>query len=127
MKYFFLDNAYSAPWDVPGGSAEDAVALTKSDCSVVYGIYDDLAAKYPEFVTKRVLGNVFGWDVNAYSFAGALPENTSDFAIPRFKVCIVSSIHGYEQGCAWTAAHFFRQLMEDTNDPNLAFLRRNVK
>lgn len=126
MKYFFLDSTYSAPQNIPGGSLEDAVPLTRSDCSAIYGIYDQLAEKYPEFVTKKVLGNVFGWDVNAYSFAGALPENTSDFQIPRFKICIVSSIHGYEQGCAWTAANFFRQLMEDRSDPNLAFLRRNV-
>lgn len=32
MKYFFLDSAYTAPWDIPGGSTEDAVALTQSDC-----------------------------------------------------------------------------------------------
>ena len=104
MKYFFLDSTYSAPWDIPGGSTEDAVALTQSDCSVIYEIYDELVAKYPEFVSKKVLGNVFGWYLNSYSFCSPLPENTSDFAIPRFKVCIVTSIHGYEQGCAWTAA-----------------------
>ena len=127
MKYFFLNSTYSAPWNIPGGSLEDAVKLTQSDCGVVYAIYDALAEKYPEIVTKRVLGNVFGWDVNAYRIAGRLPENTSGFQIPRFKVCIVSSIHGYEQGCAWTAANFFRQLLEDTADPNLAFLRRNVE
>lgn len=126
MKHFFLDRTYSAPGNTPGGSVEDTVALTKSDCGVIYDIYDDLAEKYPAFVTKRTLGNVFGWDMNAYSFACALPENTSDFRIPRFKICIVSSIHGYEQGCAWTAANFFRQLLEDRDDPNLAFLRRNV-
>ena len=126
MKYFFLDSTYSAPRSIPGGASSDAVALTESDCGVVYEIYDDLASKYPEFVTKNVLGNAFGWYINSYRFASALPENTSDFEIPRFKICIVTSIHGYEQGCAWTAAHFFRLLAENANDPILAFLRRNV-
>lgn len=126
MKYFFLENIYSAPWDIPGGSLEDATVLTKSDPTAINAIYDELAEKHPSFVKKRVLGNVFGWDINAFTFAGPLPENTSAFAIPRLKICIVSSIHGYEQGCAWSAAHFFRQLMEDTEDANLAFLRRNV-
>ena len=126
MKYFFLNRTYSAPWDIPGGSENDRVPLTKSDCTVVYSIYDALAEKYPDLVTKKVLGNVFGWDLNSYSFRPRLPENTSDFSVPLLKICIVTSIHGYEQACAWTAAHFFRLLMEDTQDENLAFLRRNV-
>ena len=126
MKYFFLNSTYSAPRSIPGGSAEDTVTLTQSDCSVIYEIYDELVAKYPAFVSKKVLGNVFGWYLNSYRIGSPLPENTSDFAIPRFKICIVTSIHGYEQGCAWTAAQFFRLLMENTDDPVLAFLRRNV-
>lgn len=129
MKYFFLDYAngiYSAPQDIPGGAAEDAVTLTEADCNVVYDIYDTLVAKYPHIVSKQVLGNVFGWDLNRYSFRPLQPENTSNFTVPTFKICIVTSIHGYEQGCAWTAAHFFRLMMEDTHDPTLAFLRRNV-
>ena len=126
MKYYFLNDIYSAPRDIPGGSVQDAIPLTKSDCSVVYDIYDSLAAKHPDFVTKQVLGNVFGWDLNRYSFRAPLPENTSNFRIPSFKICIVTSIHGYEQGCAWTAAQFFRLMMESTADPILAFLRRNV-
>lgn len=126
MKYYFLNDIYSAPRDVPGGSVSDAVTLTQSDCNVIYKIYDRLAELYPEFVTGRVLGNVFGWDLKSYTIRSPLPENTSDFRIPTFKICIVSSIHGYEQGCAWTAAQFFRLMMEDSTDPDLAFLRRNV-
>lgn len=126
MKYYFLNDIYSAPRDIPGGSTEDAVTLTRSDCGVIYDIYDRLAEEYPDFVTGRVLGNVFGRDLKSYSIRSPLPENTSDFQVPTFKICIVTSIHGYEQGCAWTAAHFFRLLMEDTADPSLAFLRRNV-
>ena len=126
MKYFFLDSTYSAPWGIPGGSVSDTNALTQSDCSVIYEIYDELVSQYPEFVSKKVLGNVFGWYLNSYRFCSPLPENTSDFTIPQFKICIVTSIHGYEQGCAWTAAHFFRLMMENKDDPVLAFLRRNV-
>ena len=41
MKYFFLENIYSAPWDIPGGSLEDATILTKSDPTAINAIYDE--------------------------------------------------------------------------------------
>ena len=129
MKYYFVgdpNGLYSTPWDIPGGAVSDQTALTKSNCQVIYDIYDDLAKRYPQQVTKQTLGQVFGWDVNQYTFRHFSMENTSDFTLPQLKICIVSSIHGYEQGAAWTAAQFFRLMMDDTTDPALAFLRRNV-
>lgn len=129
MKYFITGDAgglYSAPHTIPGGSLQDSVPLPKSDCQVIYDIYDALAKQYPEYVQKQTMGQVFGKDFNRYTFRPCPMENTSDFAHTPFKVCIVTSIHGYEQGCGWTAAHFFRLLCENEKDPHLAFLRRNI-
>lgn len=129
MKYYFLDipsGIYSAPTDIPGGSISDEVMLTQSDCTVIYDIYDDLVRRFPDHVTKTTLAEISGFDFNRYTFRNYPLENTSDFPVRRFKICIVTSIHGYEQGCAWTAAQFFRLMCESETDPILNFLRRNV-
>lgn len=128
-RYYFLNKPqgiYSAPMTVPGGSVSDEVKLTRSDCNVIYDLYDDLLRRFPQFVTKTTMGQVSGYDFNRYTFRNFPPENTSDFPVRPFKICIVTSIHGYEQGCAWTAAQFFRLMLETPDDPTLDFLRRNV-
>ena len=46
-KYYFLDDlrgVFDCPDTVPGGAVNDSVPLAKSDCSVIYGIYDNLAS-----------------------------------------------------------------------------------
>jgi len=128
-KYYFLNKPqgiYSAPMDIPGGSVNDEITLIESDCNVIYDIYDDLAHRFPQYVTKTKMGEVSGYDFNRYCFRNFPLENTSDFPVRPFKLCIVTSIHGYEQGCAWTAAQFFRLMLENPDDPTLGFLRRNV-
>ena len=122
----FPAGSYRAPQDIPGGSGSDAVNLTGSEPQVVYDIYDALVEAYPQYVTKQVMGEVSGRTVNRYTFTNYTPENTSSFSVRPFKVCIITSIHGYEQGCAWTAAQFFRLLCQNPQDPHLGFLRRNV-
>ncbi len=128
MDYFLADSSrlYSAPVDIPGGSLSDTVKLTQSDCRVIYDIYDGLVGKYPQYVSKMQLGEAFGYPINSYSFKNLQMENHSCFAAKRVKVCIITSIHGYEQGCAWTCAHFFKQMFEDWDNEILAFLRENV-
>lgn len=130
MKRFLLlsdpGGMYRAPQDIPGGSVNDATNLLQSDCSVIYDIYDELVRSCPDWVSKQTMGEVSGYPFNRYRFCQPELENTSDLHPRRFKVCIVTSIHGYEQGCAWTAAQFFRLLCHDTADPILAFLRRSV-
>lgn len=129
MKYYFLEDfigTYSAPKDIPGGSVHDNVNLLESDCNVIYNIYDELVEKYPHYVTKKKLGEAFSWDMNSYTIANFDLENKSYFPLQRFKICIVTSIHGYEQGCAWTTAQFFKLLCENTDNSALNFLRRNV-
>lgn len=122
----FPAGLYSAPWDIPGGSCNDSTDLTKCSAQTIYDIYDRLASDYPHFITKQIMGEVAGQSINRYTFSNFPMENTSDFSVNPFKVCIITSIHGDEQGCAWTTAQFFRLMYENLNDPHLGFLRRNV-
>ena len=109
---------YSAPATTPGGSMGDQIPLLESDCQVVYDIYDKLTAENPNCIKKTVMGQVFGKDFCRYTFT---PDNPD-----AIKVAIVSSMHGYEQGCGWTAAQFFRLMYENREDPHLKFLRENI-
>lgn len=110
---------YSAPVTVPGGSLQDPVPLVQSDCRVVYDIYDKLTVENPINVQKAVMGQVFGKDFCRYTFIPEDPENA-------VRIAIVSSMHGYEQGCGWTAAQFFRLMHENPEDPLLKFLREHI-
>ncbi len=116
---------YSAPKDLPGVSCEDPFDLNESAPQAIYDIYDALAQDYPQFVKKQALGLVSGLEMNRYSFSNFPLDNASPFPHEQFKICIVTSIHGSEKGCAWTAAKFF-DLMYRSCDPHLQFLRRNV-
>ena len=122
----FPAGLYSAPEDIPGGAGENGVMLTQSSEQVIYDIYDGLAAAYPQFVTKQVMAQVGDRKINRYTFSNYPLINASEFAVQPLKICIVTSLHGYEQGCAWTAAQFFRLMCENPTDPHLGFLRRNV-
>lgn len=128
-KHYFLDvpnGIYSCPDYIEGGSEKDAVNLFQADCKVIYDIYDDLAERFPQFVTKTTMGEVGGYAFNRYRIAYYDIENTSGFALKRFKIAMTTSIHGYEPGCAWTAAHFFKLMCEHPEDEILSFLLRNV-
>lgn len=128
-KYYFLEDLegmFSAPESVEGGSLSDRVKLTESGPEVIYEIYDDLAQRFPDYVKKTLRGEAFGYPIDQYTFANFAMENRTTLANRRFKLLITTSIHGYEQGCAWTAAQFFRLLCEGADDPILGFLRRNV-
>ena len=129
MQHYFLRPAadlYSSPWDVPGGAVSDKQNLMDTHCQVIYDMYDRLVEQHPAQVSKKTLGQVFGLDFNQYTFRPLPLENRSDLPVKPLKLCIVTSLHGHEQACSWTAAHFFRLMYADKTDPVLAFLRRNV-
>ena len=93
MQYFINHNKlYSAPQNIKGGSLLDEIKLTKSDCSVIHNIYDSLVEKYPEFITKTKLGEVFGDDINCYSIKNFEMKNFSSFKAKRFKSFIQHSV-----------------------------------
>lgn len=116
---------YSAPKELSGVSHQDTLNLEECAPQVIYDIYDALVKDYPQFIKKQVLGSVSGIDVNRYCFSNFPLDNASPFPHNPFKICIVTSIHGSEKGCAWTAAQFFNSMYRQT-DPHLQFLRRNV-
>ena len=122
--FFFLDKVYQAPDTIKGGALSDETPLTKSTCQVVYDLYDQLL-KCP-YVTKKELGEAFGRKIYNYTFKNFELENFSKFQPKKYKILIVTSIHGYEQGSAWTTAQFFKELCEDKDDEILGFIRRNV-
>ena len=122
--FFFSDKIYSAPDSIMGGALTDKTPLTKSTCQVIYNIYDTLL-KYPYF-TKKEVGEVFGRKIYNYTFKNFELENFSEFQPKNYKMLIITSIHGYEQGCAWTTAQFFKELCENEDDEILSFIRRNV-
>lgn len=122
--FYFADKIYSAPDTVMGGAEDDETPLTKSTCQVIYDIYDSLL-KTPYF-TKKELGEAFGRKIYNYTFKNFELENFSEFQPKKYKMLIITSIHGYEQGCAWTAAQFFKELCKNKDDEVLSFIRRNV-
>lgn len=128
MYYFtaFPSGGYSAPNNIEGGSTSDRTDLIHSDERVIYGIYDALASVHQGYVTKQTLGKVFSRDINRYTFTPFSLENKTEYKAKQLKIAIITSIHGYEQGCAFTTAQFFRLLCENRTDPHLSFLRRNV-
>lgn len=126
LCYSAPKEVYSAPKDIPGGSVNDVVSLVGSDETVIYDIYDELASEHPEYVSKKKVGQVFSRSFNRYRFAYPANKATLKGEKKPFKVCIVTSLHGYEQGSAWTTAQFFRLLCTDKEDPHLSFLRSNT-
>lgn len=128
-KYYFLDDLrgiFDCPDTIKGGSVNDEVSLTSSDCSVIYNIYDELAARYPQYVTKTKLGEVSGYDYNKYTFNNLPLINESRYQNKKAKIVLVAGIHGYEQGTCWVMAQFFKLLCENKDDAILGFMRRNV-
>lgn len=128
-RYFFIDSPkgiYSSPKDVEGGSVNDKTDIFKAGCNVIYDIYDDLAERFCDYVNKVKIGEVSGYDYNRYTFSNYDIENASSFPVKPFKIILITAVHGYEPGCAWTAAQFFKLMCENPDDEILGFLRRNV-
>lgn len=127
---FFFNNVpgglYSAPWEIPGGSASDPIKLEQDGPQVIWDIYDALAEEFPQYVTKQTIDPESLYPLYRYTFTPTGIENTSQFAVKPFKVCIVTAVHGREQACAWTTAHFFRLLCHTLQDPHLACLRQSI-
>ncbi len=128
-KYYFADECsglYTCTDNIPGGSMSDEVHLIESNSDVIFDIYEDLEKRFPTYVKSTRLGEVSGREFKSYSFSYPLINNQTDFPIRKLKILITAGIHGYEQGSAWTLAHFFRLLCNNTDDAILGFMRRNI-
>lgn len=128
MADYFFENieAFDSPEAVFGGSKNDKTDLTLCGHNVIYNMYDALCKEFPLHVTKTLLGQAFGNDINSYTFKNHSLENYSEFQYKPYKIVIITSIHGYEQGSAFTAAQFFDMLMH-SEDKSLEYLKRNVQ
>lgn len=129
-KYFFLDDlrgVYETPSTIEGGSTSDAVNLVNSKVNVIYDVFDILCSKYPNYITKQVLGTVNGLDINQYTFDFMRIENKSSYVNKKIKILLSAGIHGYEQGSSWCAAQFFKLLCEDVDNDISKFVRHNVE
>ena len=115
--FMFPEKTWNCPKDIPGGSCDDTMDLAEASEYVIYDIYDALTKRFPGQVTKQVMGEVFSHKIHRYKI---FPRQEIRYRIP-----IVTALHGREAGCAWTAAHFFRLLLEGT-DPQLDILRNHV-
>ena len=130
-KYYFLEDlngVYDKPNDIPDGSSGTELDLINSNHTIIYDIYDDLLAKYPDYVSKRVLGkDSNGLDINEYSFTAPRIGNEDNYHINVPKIIMISAIHGYEQASAYSTSMFFKDLAESWQDKEqLEFLRWNV-
>lgn len=130
-KYYFLEDlngVYDKPDDIPDGSSGTELDLINSNHSVIYDVYDNLLAKYPNYVSSRVIGqDSNGLDIHEYSFTAPRIGNSNNFHINVPKIIMISAIHGYEQGSAYSTAMFFKDLAENwQTKEQLEFLRWNV-
>ncbi len=125
--FYFCDvKPYQAPDSIKGGSVDDEIKLTECGHKLIYNMYDRLLVEFPQFVTKTVLGQAFSNDINSYTIKNHSLENFSDIPYKPFKLIVLTSIHGYEQGSAYTAALFFEEMLR-SNDEKLKFIQRNVQ
>lgn len=121
----FLSGVYSAPTETLGVSVNDEPSLLQSSHVEIYKIYDELEKEFPNFVKKTVIAKAFSREIRRYTIRNYELTNLSNIPVNPFKICIIASLHGYEQGSAWTTAQFFRLLLKE-RDEKLSFIFRNV-
>lgn len=130
-KYFFLediDGIYNKPSGIPSGETGTDLDLITSNSNLIYGIYDDLVSRYPEYVSKRLVGNeTTGLPIYEYRFISPDMTNNSSYPYKKLKLLVLSAIHGYEQGSAYSMAMFFKDLCENhATKEQLNFMKWNV-
>ncbi len=92
----------------------------------VYSLYDELAERYPSYITKTRLGyDDWGNELAIYSASPVQPGSDHPTRIP--KIFINCGIHGYEHVPPITAYLMLRMLCEDwATDDMLNVLRHEV-
>ena len=123
-----ITGIYEKPLNLANVSAGQSFVLEGSTVDDIYDIYDDLVARYPNYVTKTLLGNdLTGLPIFQYKFTSPDIDNQSDYPYKKLKILLTSAIHGYEQGSAWCLAQFFKDLCYNYQEkPQLEFMRWNA-
>ena len=89
----------------------------------VYNLYDELVDKYPEYVSKTVLGQADNKDICRYDFNPAQSQNSNDIC----KILYCSGTHGAERPNIIVGFRFCKDLCENWESSELLKdLRNNV-
>ena len=136
-KTFTLDTSLNlnyTPEKIPGCSNDDPLPMGQIQYTDMYGMYDELCNKYPNYVSRKVEGkDILEDEIISYTFK---PEEQSftrnseevEKTFKRFKFFIVSSTHGNERTSIWVLYNLMKLICEkwQTNE-SLEFLRWNVE
>src|SRR5699024_1387088 len=94
----------------------------------IYGLYDDLMADFPHYVTKETIGTAASdIPMHAYTFTpNALPSHERPFIQPKF-LCL-SGTHGNEHTPVLSTYSLFNMMCRNWKDNKLLeFFRHNIK
>ena len=112
---------------VRGSFISDTVytEIYQHDHTILYAIYDDLVARYPDYVTKTEISvDESGFPVYRYDFKPHT-STTWTHAIP--KIVFTSGVHGHEVSSIYATATFFKELVDKwTEKEVLRMLRWNI-
>ncbi|WP_145464347.1 M14 family metallopeptidase [Staphylococcus hominis] len=136
-KTFTLDTSLDlnyTPETIQGCSDNDPLPMGQIQYTDMYGMYDELCNKYPNYVSRKVEGkDILEDEIISYTFK---PEEQSftrnseeiEKTFKRFKFFIVSSTHGNERTSIWVLYNLMKLICEkwQTNE-SLEFLRWNVE
>lgn len=136
-KTFTLDTSLDlnyTPETIQGCSDNDPLPMGKIQYTDMYGMYDELCNKHPNYVSRKVEGkDILEDEIISYTFK---PEEQSftrnseevEKTFKRFKFFIVSSTHGNERTSIWVLYNLMKLICEkwQTNE-SLEFLRWNVE
>lgn len=120
------DKPYIA--DKPSGNLISDTSYTEiyqHDSNIVYGIYDDLVARYPDYITKTELAtDESGIPIFRYDFK---PHTSTTWTRSIPKIVVTSGVHGHEVSSTYAAATFFRELVDKWKEKEmLRMLRWNI-
>lgn len=95
----------------------------------IYGLYDDLMSKHPNYITREVLGlDDFGNEIRVYKLTP--PEMISDygnFASNRLKMIWTSGVHGDERTYPYSVFKIVEEICERKGEHILLdYLRTSV-
>src|SRR5690625_2480855 len=83
----------------------------------IYGLYDGLMNKYPEYITKEMIGeDNYDLPIYSYKFDPPHPRHHDTFPVERMKLLFFSGMHGDER--TWPYALF--KIMEEVCENSLS-------
>lgn len=130
-QYYILDDlqgVYNRPDGLESGASDGSLPLIESKYTDLYAIYDDLVKKYPDYVSKTLLGTeTTGLPIYQYTFNNDIRFNY-ERNIKKPKLLLQSGIHGDEKSSSWSMAQFLKDLCYNNTDNDvLSYIYWNVE